>query len=320
MANFKLTGQVLGNLNRINDTGNRLAAQENFLIKYLPIKQIRRSEKNFYSIKDIEALAESILLNGLQHNLVVREVDTDTYELISGERRLSALLHLVEQGHDLYELAPCKVNADDDVDAEIKLILANAHVRERSPAEIMQEVARLEELYRIKKERGEPVPGRVREQIANDLKLSPAQVGNYQNIVKNLAAPLKEEFTQGNMTIREAVQLAKLPEQQQEQIASEQKVKEKSVTATPTPPPLSPSPEQLQVQIHRKASTLQKTLDGLMDLLDAYHPFDDEYTTLTTQPPNTDGLFTRQGQTLTMNLYCDGEKNVGNFSIEIIPQ
>ncbi|MDU3355205.1 ParB N-terminal domain-containing protein [Clostridium sp.] len=54
-------------------------------------------------------MAEDIKINGLNHNLVVRPTENGTYELISGERRFTALSKLVLEGHKQFINIPCKV-------------------------------------------------------------------------------------------------------------------------------------------------------------------------------------------------------------------
>ena len=141
---------------------------------------------------NVDELAEDIKMNGLNHNLVVRKLDNGKYELISGERRYTALTQLVEQGNEIFALVPCKVIEANDIDSEIILIQANAQTRELTEIEKLEQVKRLTELYKTKKKNGEKVPGKIREIIANDLKLSPTQVGRYERINKNLIPELKE--------------------------------------------------------------------------------------------------------------------------------
>ena len=63
--------------------------------------------------------------------------------------------------------------------------------------EKLEQVKRLTELYKTKKKNGEKVPGKIREIIANDLKLSSTQVGRYERINKNLIPELKEILENG---------------------------------------------------------------------------------------------------------------------------
>lgn len=164
---------------------------------------------------DIEALAEDIKLNGLNHNLVVRKLDNDMYELISGERRYTALSKLVNEGNKEFNLVPCKVIESNDIDSEIILIQANAQSRELTEVEKLTQVERLQELYKIKKKNGEKVPGKIRDIIANDLKLSPTQVGRYERINNKLIPELKAIIEQGNLTIANASEFSSLSEENQ---------------------------------------------------------------------------------------------------------
>ena len=149
-------------------------------------------------------------MNGLNHNLVVRKLDNGKYELISGERRYTALTKLVEEGNKIFALVPCKVIEANDIDSEIILIQANAQTRELTEIEKLEQVKRLTELYRTRN--GEKVPGKIREIIANDLKLSPTQVGRYERINKNLIPELSEILKSGGLTIANASEFASLSE------------------------------------------------------------------------------------------------------------
>ena len=164
---------------------------------------------------DIEALAEDIKLNGLNHNLVVRKLDNDMYELISGERRYTALSKLVNEGNKEFNLVPCKVIESNDIDSEIILIQANAQSRELTEVEKLTQVERLQELYKIKKKNGEKVPGKIRDIIANDLNLSATQVGRYERINNKLIPELKAVIEQGNLTIANASEFSSLSEENQ---------------------------------------------------------------------------------------------------------
>ena len=197
---------------------NEIEAKNNFNVQYIDIKDIERNKKNFYEIVNVDELAEDIKMNGLNHNLVVRKLDNGKYELISGERRYTALTQLVEQGNEIFALVPCKVIEANDIDSEIILIQANAQTRELTEIEKLEQVKRLTELYKTKKKNGEKVPGKIREIIANDLKLSPTQVGRYERINKNLIPELKEILENGNLTIANASEFSSLSEDNQKVI------------------------------------------------------------------------------------------------------
>ena len=215
---FSLSQGMLNQVSQNVKKANEIEAKNNFNVQYIDIKDIERNKKNFYEIVNVDELAEDIKMNGLNHNLVVRKLDNGKYELISGERRYTALTQLVEQGNEIFALAPCKVIEANDIDSEIILIQANAQTRELTEIEKLEQVKRLTELYRTKKKNGEKVPGKIREIIANDLKLSPTQVGRYERINKNLIPELSDILKSGGLTIANASEFASLSEENQKVI------------------------------------------------------------------------------------------------------
>ena len=215
---FSLSQGMLNQVSQNVKKANEIEAKNNFNVQYIDIKDIERNKKNFYEIENVDELAEDIKMNGLNHNLVVRKLDNGKYELISGERRYTALTQLVEQGNEIFALVPCKVIEANDIDSEIILIQANAQTRELTEIEKLEQVKRLTELYKTKKKNGEKVPGKIREIIANDLKLSPTQVGRYERINKNLIPELKEILENGNLTIANASEFSSLSEDNQKVI------------------------------------------------------------------------------------------------------
>ncbi|EDS79302.1 ParB/RepB/Spo0J family partition protein [Clostridium perfringens] len=217
---FSISEGMLNGISKNTRKVEEFQAKENFKIEYINIDRIRRNEKNFYEIVDIETLAEDIKLNGLNHNLVVRKLDNDMYELISGERRYTALNKLVNKGNKEFNLVPCKVIESNDIDSEIILIQANAQSRELTEVEKLTQVERLQELYKIKKKNGEKVPGKIRDIIANDLNLSATQVGRYERINNKLIPELKAVIEQGNLTIANASEFSSLSEENQRVILS----------------------------------------------------------------------------------------------------
>ncbi|WWU65642.1 ParB N-terminal domain-containing protein [Clostridium baratii] len=215
---FSITNGMLNSISKNVKKAGEIEAKENFKVQYIDINDIHRSKKNFYEIINIDELAEDIKLNGLNHNLVVRKLDNGQFELLSGERRYTALTKLVNEGNKTFALVPCKVIEANDTDAEIILIQANAQTRELSDVEKLKQIERLKELYQAKKKNGEKIPGKIREVIANDLKISPTQVGRYERINNKLIPELKEILENGNLTIANASEFSTLSEDNQKVI------------------------------------------------------------------------------------------------------
>lgn len=220
----------------------------------LDINLLVPSKNNFYGIREIEELAESIKLNGLLHNLVVRKLANGTYEVISGERRLHATKLLG------YEKLPCQIKEISELDAEIMLIQANVEQRELLPTEKMEGIRRLKSIYEKKKANGEELPkGKIRDLIGQDMKLSGVQVGRYQKVDKDLIEPLKEKLDKDEITLTQAHTLSSLSE-------SEQKVIHEEIKG------LDPkeSKEEIEILVNGIKQPLKNKLDK--ELLNEMHP------------------------------------------------
>lgn len=211
---FSISEGMLNGISKNTEKVATLEAKENFKIEYIDIDKIIRNEKNFYEINNIDDLVEDISINGLNHNLVVRPADKGLYELISGERRYTALKELVNKGEERFKKVPCKISNLNDLDSEIVLIQANAQSRELSETDKLKQVQRLTELYNKKKKKGEKV-GKIRDIISKDTGLSPTQVGRYSTINKKLIPELKSVLEQGNLSIANASEFAVLSEENQ---------------------------------------------------------------------------------------------------------
>ncbi|HBH3700989.1 TPA: ParB N-terminal domain-containing protein [Clostridioides difficile] len=189
--------------------------EELFKVEYIHIDDIIPNVKNFYSIRDkeVEEVANSILENGLFHNLLVRKLENGKYELISGEKRYTAHKRLIEQGYKKYSLLPCQIKILNDVDAEIALIEANACTRPLTDAEKVTQAKRLIELYTEKKNNGEKI--NMRESISEKLNLKPTQAQRYMSIANKLITELVSLLDTGELSISSASEFATLSEENQ---------------------------------------------------------------------------------------------------------
>lgn len=208
------------NLNDIlNSQSKSEPKRKGFIIQEIPIDNIIPSDKNQYGIREIEELASSIELTGLSHNLVVRDNENGTYELISGERRFNALKMLG------WTTAPCKVEKHhNDVLAELQLILSNSTSRELTDYEKTYQAGRLKELLLELKKSGHEIPGKLRDRVAEIMNVSPTQIAIMESINKNLTPEFKEEFKDGNIGISTAYELSTLSPEKQEETHQEYKL------------------------------------------------------------------------------------------------
>lgn len=190
-------------------------------IKYISIYDIVPSKDNFYSVKEIEELKETILLVGLQQNLVVRKISEDNYEdkyeLIAGHRRHKALLSIADSGCTEYISVPCMVADDDESLNKIKLIIVNSTTRELSDFEKMKQAIELKKELEIMKSNNK-LDGEVRKIVARLLKMSSSQIARYEVIEKKLNDNIKEKFETGEINVSVAYETARLPLPEQEKI------------------------------------------------------------------------------------------------------
>jgi ParB family chromosome partitioning protein len=183
-------------------------------IKNIDINMLKPSEENFYKIEHLEELQKDISEHGLYHNLLVKQVDENTFRIVSGHRRYHALKNLN------YKEVPCKVidNSVSDVDIEIIMIKANATSRELDDDTKRFQVKRLEELYRVKKGSGEEIKGKLRDNIGQDLGISGVQVQKYMSINKKLIPELKDLLDSKELSVKNAFDYSKFDEEQQKEI------------------------------------------------------------------------------------------------------
>lgn len=178
--------------------------------------KIRRSNRN-RALRRIEELAEDIREDGLENNLLVREIEDEQYEveLIGGERRYSAILYNIEQGDMTYEYIPCKKVRLSDLDARRRLILNNHENDPLTAAEKLEAVEELREIYRAKKAAGEKVPGRIQELIANEMGIKKSQVANYEKVLNHASEEVREKIRDESISIDAAAELVDLDEEEQ---------------------------------------------------------------------------------------------------------
>lgn len=185
-------------------------------LQYIYYKDIRPAPKN-RNIGDITQLAEDIAEDGLDHNLILREIaDEDfKYEIVAGHRRYLAICHNIKNGDSTYEYIPSKIKDYDNVDGLRRLHMNNINTKPYTAGEMLIAIEDLKEIYRIKKERGEKMPGRVQELIAKDTGLGKTQVGNYEKVINNAIEPVKELIRNNEITLNEALEISEMDDENQ---------------------------------------------------------------------------------------------------------
>lgn len=185
----------------------------------ISLSEIKRNEKNFYSIADIDTLKHSIKTTGLQSPLVVLPKNANgDYVLLSGERRLTALKELVDEGYVEFSNVYCAIIDPDELDIPLSydekvnflIVTTNAEQREMTNEDILQQIKILKDTYASLKANGEDVPVKTRAFVAQSLNMSETQVQRYSSIEKNLLNEFFELFCSDVLPISVACEIAKL--------------------------------------------------------------------------------------------------------------
>lgn len=194
-----------------------------FRTKDINIKKLYSNDKNFYSVTDIEPLAQKILLVGLIENLeVVHDpCDRGEYRITAGERRWRALKLLVEQGYTDFEMVTCQIQTPASADEEmLHLIIANDY-RNKTVADILEEEKQLKDILQRMKQEGRTIKGykldsgRLRDVIAKMLQMPATKIAQIESINKHLIPEFAEELKEGRLTFSAAYMISGMNEETQ---------------------------------------------------------------------------------------------------------
>lgn len=197
-----------------------------FRTKDISINRMYSNDANFYSMPDIEKLAQDIYVFGLIENLevVYAPCERGDYRITAGERRWRALKLLVEQGHTEFEVATCQIQtpASDD-EEKLRLIAANAY-RNKTVTDILEEERQLKETLQRMKESGQTLKGykldsgRLRDVIADMLRMPASKVGQIESINRKLLPEFTDELKEGRLTFSAAYEISGMADEAQRQL------------------------------------------------------------------------------------------------------
>lgn len=197
-----------------------------FRTKDIEISKMYSNDMNFYSLPDIEQLAQDIFAVGLLENLTVvyDPCERGEYRIIAGERRWRALTYLMEQGHEEFAVASCQIKTPAEEHEElIQLIIANTY-RNKTTADILEEQKKLEETLKYMKENGLTLhgykldSGRLRDTIADMMQVSATKIAQIESINKKLISEFTTELKEGRLTFSAAYEISKMSEDIQEEM------------------------------------------------------------------------------------------------------
>lgn len=233
-----------------------------FRTKDISIKKLYSNDKNFYSVADIEPLAQKILLVGLIENLeVVHDpCDQGEYRITAGERRWRALKLLVEQGYTDFEMVTCQIQTPASADEEmLRLIIANDY-RNKTVTDILEEEKQLKDILQRMKQEGREIKGykldsgRLRDVIAKMLQMPATKIAQIESINKHLIPEFAEELKEGRLTFSAAYMISGMNEETQAEML--ERYQENGLTYKEV--------KEIKQQQEEKAAAAQ--IEGQMDI------------------------------------------------------
>lgn len=184
-------------------------------IRHIALDNLADNERNFYGLREIEKLADSIREVGLLDPVAAVPVG-DGYRLISGHRRLAAYRLLAEEDREKYGAIPTRVVAAmDDLRETLALVTANSTARELTYAEKLRQEQVLRETLTAMKEAGMDVPRNLGTYMAEQLGTSRNEVSRMHSVNENLIPEAREKVDSGELNARQAYDLSRQPEEKQ---------------------------------------------------------------------------------------------------------
>ena len=205
----------------LNETVSKLDTNTEPQLQYIDIDLLDAHEANFYDVSNLDTLADSISMDGLQQPLVVTAGEGGRYTVLSGHRRRAAIRKLVEEdGREDLRRVPCLVRVyKSQALAELQLIMANSTARVLSSAEVMHQAQRMEELLYQLKEEGYSFPGRMRSQVAEACQVSESKLARLKVIQDKLIVAWLARFEDGKISEDVAYTIAKMGQDYQVSLA-----------------------------------------------------------------------------------------------------
>lgn len=222
---------VLDALNNSSKSAAEEKPKARFRTRDISIRKMYSNDKNFYSMNDIEELAQLILAVGMMENMAVTydPCERGEYRIIAGERRWRALNLLTEKGYEDFEIATCQILTPAEEHEEIvQVIVANAY-RTKTVMDILREEQQLKESLQYMKDNGLTLQGykldsgRLRDVIADIMNMSAAKIGQIEGINKCLIPEFTEELKEGRLTFSAAYELSGMSEEDQNKMLKQHK-------------------------------------------------------------------------------------------------
>lgn len=200
----------------LNENSKSEAVKDNERVDY---RNIIPHENNEFDLQSIEELAESIATVGLEQNLVVKETDDpNTYQLVTGHRRWSAIKYIFDHEIEIdekirkdIERPLCKIisKEEDPLVTEFRLFETNMQARANKDYEMLGIIDKYLSLIQRAKEKGilingKAVKGKTKELLSQQFGISERTAVKYSVVLKTEDEELKDKVLSGELTVNSA--------------------------------------------------------------------------------------------------------------------
>lgn len=215
---------VMDALNRNSKAAAEDKPRARFRTKDISIRKMYSNDRNFYSMNDIDKLAQEILTVGLLENMTVMYAPCERgeYRIIAGERRWRALQLLLKKGCEEFEIATCQIKSVAEEHEEmVNIIMANAY-RDKTMADLLQEEQQLRKSLQYMKDNGLTLQGytldsgRLRDVIASIMQMSGTKIAQIDSINERLIPEFTEQLKEGRLTFSAAYEISGMDQEQQQ--------------------------------------------------------------------------------------------------------
>lgn len=215
---------VMDALNRNSKAAAEDKPRARFRTKDISIRKMYSNDQNFYSMNDIDKLAQEILAVGLLENMTVMYAPCERgeYRIIAGERRWRALQLLLKKGYEEFEIATCQIKSVAEEHEEmVNIIMANAY-RDKTMADLLQEEQQLRKSLQYMKDNGLTLQGytldsgRLRDVIASIMQMSGTKIAQIDSINERLIPEFTEQLKEGRLTFSAAYEISGMDQEQQQ--------------------------------------------------------------------------------------------------------
>lgn len=180
----------------LNDQSKNNREFKKISLVNVDIEDILFNKQNKFPLSEMYSLQESIREKGLLNPPTVYRNKDDTFTLVSGHRRLTAILPLIESGEISPEIKCIVIPTPKDTVSEIESIyLANKNRPPLTEEELRVCVEQLIETWNNKPDKEKK--GRMRDYIAGHLNISARTLQKYINEYNEHRNPT--EITQNNL-------------------------------------------------------------------------------------------------------------------------